>query len=265
MKIAIVGAGTGGSNIINSLSNVEDVEITMIVDRNLNSPGISLAKNLKLKYSDSMDNINPKFTDIIIEATGNVKVTNILKEKFEDTCTIVDSKAALLLMTLVKKDMQNLENMNNQISLIHDTSSIVQEELDEISSSINDIHNLSSNLLSSTHESYEYIKKSDKIIKYVNEISSKTKMLGINASIEAARAGDEGRGFSVVAKEVQKLATDSANFAKEINHILEQLSGEINRINDEVNKLDSLSDKQISASNNVNTAMSKLLENSKTS
>ncbi|KOA20368.1 methyl-accepting chemotaxis protein 3 [Clostridium homopropionicum DSM 5847] len=262
MNIAIVGAGVGGSNLLNSLINVEDVKITMVVDTNLNSPGILLAKKYGIKYSDSMDSIRSSETDIVIEATGNEKVSKMVKDKFENSCTIIDSKAALFLMTLVRKDIDNITKMNNQISLIHDTSSLVEYQIKEITLTIEELRNLSSNLLSYTQLSNEYINKSDTIIKYVNEISSKTNMLGLNASIEAARAGEQGRGFSVVAKEVQKLANDSAGFSKEIDQILNKLSHEINKINVEAKKLDSLSEKQIVASNHVNDAIANLMEES---
>lgn len=69
MNAAIVGAGVGGSNLLNSLRNVEDVKITMVVDTNLNSPGILLAKNYGIKYYDSMDSIRSSEMDIVIEAT----------------------------------------------------------------------------------------------------------------------------------------------------------------------------------------------------
>ncbi|QGU94392.1 hypothetical protein GOM49_04085 [Clostridium bovifaecis] len=262
MRIAIVGAGTGGSNILKSLISVDSLSIVIVVDRNLNSPGILLAKKLGLPFSQSIDSIDCKSTDIIIEATGNENVIKIIRDKFQDFCTIMDSKAALLVMTLVRRDMDNLNIMNKHISLIHDMSSIIKDQMQEISLSVENIHNVSDNLLYFSESSNEYINKTDNIVKYVNEISSKTKMLGLNALIEAARAGEHGKGFSVVAKEVQKLANDSSGFAKEITDILKKLHSETKKITEEVAKLDSLSETQINASNNVNEAIIKLIEES---
>lgn len=260
MNIVIVGAGTGGYDMLSSLMGLENVKVQMIIDKNLNAPGIELAKTLKIAHSQNLEDISVNNTDIIIEVTGSENLKNILKEKFEDKCTIIDSKAALLLSMLVKKDAQRSEKISKDINIIKDTSEIIKNELNEISSSVNNIHDVSNNLLKSINLSKEHIAESDKIIKYFNDISKQTKILGINASIESARAGEHGRGFSVVAMEVQKLANNSGEFAKEINVILTKLSEEITNINNEINNIDEQSDIQIAASKNVNFAVSKLVE-----
>ena len=262
MNIVIIGAGAGGTSILKSLNGIEGIRINMIIDKNLDAPGIQLAKKLRIKYSQSIDDINTNNTDVIIEVTGNGKVEEIVVNKFRSECTIINSKAAKLFMTLVKKDEESLEKINKQVSSINDASLVIQDQLKDIAVSVEDIHSVSESLLSSTKISNEYIENSDKIIKYVNEISRQTKILGINASIESARAGEEGRGFAVVAKEVQKLANDSASFAEKISDMLTRLSVEIKKINDQVNKLEQFSEKQINASNNVNSAVNKLVQES---
>lgn len=259
MKIAIVGAGRGGTKLIKSIGKLEDVQIVMVVDMDQNTPGISLAKQLGIKCSQRMDDIQNTSADTIIDATGNEKVLQLLKKHFDDSYKIINSQAALLMIHLVELEMKTLHKLNNQMGVIHNTATVVENQLEEISSSIDTIHDVNEKLLVSTKNSNTYINESDKIVQYVNNIAKQSKILGINATIEAARAGEHGRGFSVVANEIQTLANSSANFAKEINKILVQLSHEIKNVHDEVNRLDSLSEVQVNASEKVNEALKSLI------
>lgn len=75
------------------------------------------------------------------------------------------------------------------------------------------------------------IQKIHKITETVKSISESTNMLALNASIEAARAGDAGKGFAVVAQEVKKLADESATNSLEIGALVNTIRQEVNEIN----------------------------------
>jgi methyl-accepting chemotaxis protein len=102
-------------------------------------------------------------------------------------------------------------------------------------------------------DSMEELKKSSdeisKIIKVIDDIAFQTNMLALNAAVEAARAGDVGQGFAVVAEEVRSLAQKSAQAAKDTAEIIDR--------NIE------LSDRGVSISVEVNTSLSEIMQKAK--
>ena len=81
-------------------------------------------------------------------------------------------------------------------------------------------------------------KKSQDITNIVKRISNQTNLLGLNASIEAARLGEEGRGFNVVAEEIRKLAVSTKESIEKIEGIVNGLQKTSGNMSEEVFKIE---------------------------
>ncbi len=105
------------------------------------------------------------------------------------------------------------------------------------------------------------------IIQVIDDIADQTNLLALNAAIEAARAGEQGRGFAVVADEVRKLAERTTKATKEIAVMIKQIQKDtdeavnsINEGNEEVEKGKELATKAGESLNEIITATDKVLD-----
>jgi len=243
MKIAIVGAGAGGTKLIELFHEISEIEILSVIDKNLQSPGIGIAKKHGIHCSADIKEIDRR-VEMIVEATGNARVLEMIKESFGETKRIVESDVAQLLMFAIDKQVDMRKRLNFQLEEINTTSLKLHDEMNKIVKITGDLNVINTELASSADQSKHFIEQTDEMTRAVNKITQQIKILGLNANIEAARAGEHGRGFSVVATEVQKMSDSTSDFAFQISELLKSLRGENERISLEISKLNNISTNQ---------------------
>ncbi|KNZ40694.1 PocR ligand-binding domain-containing protein [Acetobacterium bakii] len=112
----------------------------------------------------------------------------------------------------------------------------VSEVVNTFSKQIESLIKISDELLESSTISKNKVKETDKILKFIRDVATQTNLLGLNAAIEATRAGEFGRGFNVVADEVRKLAVMSVDSAKKIETILDSIVVSMNSVESQASK-----------------------------
>lgn len=122
---------------------------------------------------------------------------------------------------VVEELTATVENVSEQVAQNSKTAKEISGRVDELGNSILDSNSKMREMVDSMNEINVASKEIDKIIATINEIASQTNLLALNASIEAARAGEAGRGFAVVANQVNVLADQSAQAAKESSLLIE--------------------------------------------
>ena len=122
---------------------------------------------------------------------------------------------------VVEELTATVEGVSEQVEKNSKSAKEISGRVDELGNAILESNGKMKDMVDSMNEINGASKEIDKIIATINEIASQTNLLALNASIEAARAGEAGKGFAVVANQVNVLADQSAQAAKESATLIE--------------------------------------------
>ena len=125
---------------------------------------------------------------------------------------------------------------------------------EEIAAQAQQLSALLGELENYSDQSYKEMENIGEVSEFINDISSRTNMLGINAAIEVARVGAEGAGFGVVADEIRDLSNQSSESVEDIKQILDSLETKSLDIKNSANSANNVAEEQAKVLENIASA-----------
>ncbi len=157
-------------------------------------------------------------------------------------------------------------SINKQVELLQlaerfaDSSTEISSATEQLAASANELTNHMTDVAEAQNMLRQQVENSAKILDIINNVAKNTRILGFNAGIEAARSGEHGRGFSVVAKEITKLADKSAESVNEIRNLLASMQEKVSAVEQKVMSTTAISEQQTAAIVEIANSIEKLTE-----
>lgn len=140
----------------------------------------------------------------------------------------------------------------------------VNAGIEEVASGSQGLSHTISHVITSAKDTHTRIQEINKVVKAISDISKHSNLLGLNAAIEAARAGVQGRGFAVVADEMRQLAMKSRDSAKMVTDILSEMKQSIESIISEIDHVGSIAENQAAATEEITASIMDIGQSSQT-
>ena len=171
------------------------------------------------------------------------------------------------------KSAETAATLDSEQSKLRETSSLFQQSsmiLSQISSGIKSLNDTTTQSTKTVNKLNSASQNIEQFTQIISDISNQTNLLALNAAIEAARAGEQGRGFAVVADEVRNLAGKTANATSQIKDLVQvindlssttqsdfqQIVESSNSMNDSVHTVGNVIDEVVSLANNMTQVIS---------
>ncbi|MBU9712972.1 methyl-accepting chemotaxis protein [Evansella tamaricis] len=234
------------NNLVILMKKGETGDLTVRTGYVLNNEIGQLGSSFNQMLANIKDIIenNKKASQLAVESAENLKDISINSSfTSEQIAAAIEevAKGAVEQVDYAEKTKKVMQGLSNEMNIVSDNVIHVSEAMSSTKAlSSTSIHHVKE-LTDKNEDVGKKLQKVDEtivklnssvnevkgIVKLIKDMSEQTNLLSLNASIEAARAGDAGRGFAVVAGEVRKLAEQSKGATIKVDHVIQKILGHI--------------------------------------
>ncbi len=222
----LIRASAALKDKLNSIVTEVDGHATQL-DNNMES--LNVLTSASSKGANQIRQAIDELSKTAVSLAENVQSVNAGMMEMGDNVTAIHSETVTLNENSDKMDHANRnasESMNLVLKSSHTSSAIIEEMIVQVKA---------------TNEAIASISKA---VELISDITSQTNLLSLNASIEAARAGQAGRGFAVVATEIKQLADQSSQGAAAIKNIVDDILEKSNKSVELTERMRALAEKE---------------------
>lgn len=221
MKNSLAGLADGSGDL-NTRLKVQTEDELGVMTRNFNA------------FMDRLNEIIRKVKEVAPEvgdaANAMSGSTNHVRSVTENMSTKA-SEATYAMNEMAKSIEEVSQSASEASGVMQETRDESAESLKIVESTINNSRELNSQIIEASERVERLVRDTgdvSTILDVISAIAEQTNLLALNAAIEAARAGEQGRGFAVVADEVRALASRTASATTEIRDVLDRLESAAN-------------------------------------
>lgn len=195
-------------------------------------------------------------TGKIISTLVDKKVFNVAMKSI--AVPVRDENNEVIGVASVGKSMKRQDDIFNLSKSLSDALQQISAGINQISENMQVVISSNEVVLKNAEDAKHEMESTDSVLEFVKGIASQTNLLGLNAAIEAARAGDAGRGFNVVANEIRKLSQTSGDSINQINVILKNIKVAEENISENVSKTNLTFQDQAASIEEINASIQEI-------